>query len=200
MTLNVDYKARVTEDTQLDSGGVLREGTTVKVWIETPDGYSGIRWVDRAGSHVMGIPTDRLVRVATACPAGGVFYDGPCPTHSTSADWRAEAARLVEVAKGLAAQAREITAEAAACERAAHELEWERVEWTALRSGDEVTMRVFGMNVGWERERRTIVSVSDNVVRLRDPDGREYDWSPLEDRHLHVRNIERRRDAQTTGG
>lgn len=48
-------------------------------------------------------------------------------------------------------------------------------DWTDLRPGDTVSLRVFDHQEGWTRERRYVVAVDWPVITFRDG-GREYDF------------------------
>lgn len=60
-------------------------------------------------------------------------------------------------------------------------------EWSELRPGDTITLRVFGRE-GWEREQREVVAVNWPVLTLREGD-REYDFDASSDPDREVRLV-----------
>lgn len=60
---------------------------------------------------------------------------------------------------------------------------WEDVEWADLRAGDVVSLLVFGLQEGWERERRRVVEIRDGGRVLLAEGDREYEFDPATDPH-----------------
>lgn len=89
--------------------------------------------------------------------------------------WRKDAARLEDEAASLARQAAQKRTAAFGYRRQADEWESERlgVSWKDVRVGDEISLMVFDLQFGHERERRTVIGVNWPQITLAEGD-REY--------------------------